>query len=179
MTKRAPPNWERARDEYAHCPDALAIIAERNGISRSGLQDRAKQEGWERKVETIPRERYDTKKIVPRGASPRPEQRRLQRLLKWLYKILEQKVRIMEQRIALASEPGAEPQSAADIERDIRSINAMAKAFAQVIELEERARASGESEKEETSSGVPEDADELRRDLARRLERMHRSGTAE
>jgi hypothetical protein len=174
-----PRDVEGIKHAYIKSDWSIQRIADEHRVSATTVRAYARKGGWVREVGTkfYRRTRYSKDR---QSSDLTREQRRLQRLLKRLYKVLEQKVRIMEQRIALASEPGAEPQSAADIERDIRSINAMAKAFAQVIELEERARASDESQREaETSSGVSENADELRRDLARRLERLHRSGKAE
>ena len=93
--------------------------------------------------------------------------------------MLEQKVKIMEQRLALQSAPDAPPQSAADAEREMRTMNALTRALAKLIELQERKREEEGSETQDTKSGVNQNADELRRDLALRVGRLRRTGNAE
>jgi hypothetical protein len=74
-----------------------------------------------------------------------------------------------------------EGRSAVDVERDARTLSALARVYAKLVELDgatKPAPEKRETESKPSPARSSEDADQLRRDLARRLERLDRGGKA-
>ena len=93
-----------------------------------------------------------------------------------LYRALDQKMGEIEDRIAMAPQSEADGKSAADSERDARTLTALARLLEKLSDLE----GNGNKRTGKSGEGVAEkeiDADRLRRDLADRLERMLKART--
>jgi hypothetical protein len=171
MSDRAPPDWERTRHEYEHCPDSLDVIAKRNGVSRTTLFARTKAEGWERKVKTIWRQRRGKDELAALAVET---SRRVlgASIAGRLYRAIDRKLQEIEKR--MSERPDGELQSAADAEREARSLAALARLYAKLVELDEAAKTNREAEakKQESAKETSVDADRLRRELALRLKRL-------
>jgi len=91
-----------------------------------------------------------------------------------LYAALDQKMREIENRIEKASCIGAEELTAADSERDARTLTALARLFEKLTDLD--AAESGPVKKAKREDGdlmdKEIDAERFRRDIADRLTRM-------
>ena len=88
-----------------------------------------------------------------------------------LYTALDQKMREIETRIVRASQSGSDECSAADCERDARTLTTLAKLYEKICELEGASdpAASGELISQEA---MESDADRFREEIANRLTRM-------
>jgi hypothetical protein len=91
------------------------------------------------------------------------------RLLEALDKGLTQ----LEARMSPEVVAGA-PASVADAERDTRALTSLTQIFQKLLALEKEARSAGKEDSVERTE-APEDADEFRRDLALRLERLNQA----
>jgi len=172
--ERAVLDVEALKHDFIYSGLSLNCIGEGHGVTGATVHNYAKRGNWKRIVPVVRRPNR-TKKLKPKL----PVQRsRVEIMADRLYRLLDQKVTIMERRIALASAPDAPTQSAADADRDMRGLSMIARLYAKVVELDERIQKSKSRDAAETESGVPANADELRRDLARRLERLNRTGDA-
>jgi hypothetical protein len=174
MKRLEPAKLEAIRLAYVKGDWSIDRIAEAHGVCATSIRNYARQGQWKREVGTTPLKRLRAQ--LPHMPGLTPEQRRIRSLLKRLYKVLDRKVRLMEQRIALAGGTDATAQSATDAEREMRTLNALTGMLNKLIELEERARASGPGAADGADNGEPENADELRRDLALRIERLNQAG---
>jgi hypothetical protein len=92
-----------------------------------------------------------------------------------LYQVLDVKLKEIETRMQQVEGESAAPQSSADAERDVRSLTALARIYSKLVELDEAANRKGSGKAEAARS---DDADQLRRDLALRLERLNRERDA-
>ncbi|MGV1013483.1 MAG: hypothetical protein ACOYB4_00780 [Methyloceanibacter sp.] len=169
-------DWEAIEHEYIYGDKSLKRISDAFGSSPGTISARAKDGGWVRLVGTkrLPRGRKARLPGAPRTPRSTADQLRRRRLAQQLFKIIDAKLQEIETRMQQA-EANAMPPSAADTERDVRSINSLMGLYAKVVELDEAAKQSGSDAEEEAKS---EDAEQLRRDLARRLERLNREGNA-
>jgi hypothetical protein len=71
-----------------------------------------------------------------------------------------------------------EGRSAADVERDARTLSALARVYAKLVKLDGTRKPATETESKPSQARSSEDAEQLRRDLARRLELLDHSGDA-
>ncbi len=174
MSRRAPPDWERVKEEFMHAMDSLDVIAARNGIGRGALSRRAKAGNWERKVKTERRPRR-TKAELETAAAERTRRTLSLTLAARLYLAIDRKLQEIEQRMQDTEQQG---RSAADAEREARTLSALARVYAKLVELDEAAKPAAKTQKEGRPSTPrsSDDADQLRRDLARRLERLGGGG---
>lgn len=92
-----------------------------------------------------------------------------------LYKALDDKMRIVEERIARTAAGGEGGGSAADSERDARTLNSLLRLFAKLNEIDDRSRAAKAGEAP-SGGATADDAERLRRDLAGRLARLSDAG---
>jgi hypothetical protein len=171
-------NWEKIERAYIHGDWSLQRISDAYGSSETTIRKRAKKGGWVRLVGTkpLPCGRRQRLPGMPRTPRATVEQARRRKMIDRLLKVLDRKLTEIEARMAEANTESA-PRSAADIERDARSLNAFARLYAKLVELEDEAKTGGQGSDHETSPRS-DDADQLRRDLALRLERLHRAGNA-
>jgi hypothetical protein len=176
---RYPVDWDAVKHDFIHGDWSIDRIAEAHGASRTTISKRAKREVWERLVGT--KRLRPGPRLRPAGA-PRPtrdalEHRRRAQLLRRLFRALEARLTEIEKRMAKAEADGT--ASAADAERDMRSLSAITSVYAKAIELEEQMRKSQAGKGSNTdASGRSEDADHLRRDLALRLDRLSQAQDA-
>ena len=153
------------------------MIAERNGIGRGALTRHAKRANRQRQVTTIQRPRR-TKAELAEAAAQEYAACALESLAARLYLAIDRKVQEIEMRMQQAEDEG---RSAANSEREARTLSALARVYAKLVELDgasKPATEKRETESKPSSARSGEDAEQLRRDLARRLERLDRSGDA-
>ena len=164
-----PLDWDGIKLAFTKGDWSLARIGDAFGTTHSNISRRAKKDGWVREVGTKPLRGRRARG----GAVSKTAQRRI---LKRLYRALDEKMKVLEERIAQAQQPGAPELSAADAERDARTLSALARLYAKLVELDDQAREG--ARKEQGSEPAPatrsaDDADRLRRDLALRLQRLN------
>jgi len=88
-----------------------------------------------------------------------------------LYVALDQKMREIETRIERASQAGSDECSAADCERDARTLTTLAKLYEKICEMEGTSDPSA-SDKRISQEAMESDADRFREEIANRLTRM-------
>lgn len=145
---RAIP-WGEIRSTYEHSSVPVATIAKAYAVRERAVYERAAKEGW-----TARR---------TQGANPTPEAP-LDRsvLVRRLFKAVERQIEEIERRLSSLPATGAD-------EKDARTLAALARAIELLIGLERQA-------KPETTEAPEADVDELRRELARRIENLRRAG---
>ena len=146
--------WAAVAADYAAGDLTVAQLCTRYGITRKALYARAKKQGW-----PLRRPGRQTRAHHAKPAYPARKA-----LIARLYEALEQKMSEFEAR----RPDGA--QTAADHERDTRTLNTMVRLFERLGALEEKAKAGETASR--TDGDVNADARSLREDLARRLERL-------
>jgi hypothetical protein len=170
----APPLGSRdgVRHDFVHSDMSLDRIGAKHGIHKTTVARWAKREGWVWLVGTRPL--ATGRKPRPPGTPPpkRPSvaERRRRHMVERLLKIFDAKIRALEARLQQDESDGETPQSAADTERDARSLSNMLAFHAKLVELEQAAQ-QGNTEATTRS----QDADRFRRKLALRLERLART----
>lgn len=162
-------DWEAVRQDYLHSGLPQAHIARSHGVSKQTLRSRKQACGWER---VVPLERPPNRPAPAGdglGLPPTPTELRRGRIVKRLYNLLEAKMTEIETRMADAA---GRPLSAAEAERDTRSLNALARLYAKLAELDgaQGKRAAQTKKTDDRKDGAH--ADRLRRDLAGRLARL-------
>lgn len=153
MNGDRPSKWVAVAADYADGTLTVAQICARHEITQKALYAQASKQGWPRRN---PRRRADGSRRT---------------LIARLYRALEHKMSEFEARLA----DGA--QTAADSERDARTLNTMVRLFERLCALEEKAAAAGAQGGAKSADGKPDDdiardARALRGDLARRLDRL-------
>jgi hypothetical protein len=175
-----PIDWEGIKHAYVYGDWSIERIADARGSSATTISKRAKREGWVRLVGTK-RLRGGPKPRPPGTPRPKPAteaQLRRRKMVRRLFEVLDGKLREIEERMADAQREGALPQSAADSERDARSLTALARLYAKLVELDEAATPAAGEGSDIGAAARSDDADQLRRDLALRLERLNRARDA-
>ncbi len=180
--KRGGVDWEAIKCAVIHSDWSLGRIAEEHGAGETTIRSRMQRDGWVRLVGTKPVK--PGRRVRTPGAAREkratPKKLRKRKMIERLFQVLDAKMRELEERMAARDQDLSVPQSAADAERDARSLNALARLYAKLVELDEAAKQSGAGEGRETrgAKGRDEDADRLRQDLALRLKRLDRTGHA-
>jgi hypothetical protein len=172
-------DWEKIKHDVIYGDWSLERIAEARGSSATTISKRAKREGWVRLIGTK-RLRSGPKPRLPGAPRPKPKtqaQRRRSEMVRRLFEVLDTKLKLLEERMAEAQAEGAAPQSAADTERDVRSLNSLMQVYAKLVALDEAASKDGKGSDTDAATRS-DDADQLRRDLALRLERLNRERDA-
>src|SRR6476620_6529680 len=145
----ALPDWESAKHDFVHGDWSQRRIALAHGVRERGLAARAKKEGWVRLV--------GTKKLKP-GAKPRDareakiqraavEELRRRDIIRRLLEALGKRLVHLEKRMAPDAE-GEPTQSAADAERDARTLSGLARLYAKLVELDDSASAKGKPDQD-------------------------------
>ncbi len=171
-------DWAAVERDFIHSGLSQERIAKRHGTSRTRLARYAQQGGWVRLVPLKP---------LPVGPKPRPpgapkpargiRERRLAKMARRLFRVLDARLTEIEERMAKAGANGE--ASAADAERDMRSLSALARLYAKLVELDEAARKADAGKGSDTpATPRSDDADHFRRDLALRLQRLDRAADA-
>jgi hypothetical protein len=101
-------------------------------------------------------------------------------MVRRLLEALDNRLTLLETRMAPDAELGEPAQSAADAERDARALSGLARLYAKLVELDDAARAGakGNPDKSRPKPEATDDADRLRRDLALRLQRLNQTRNA-
>lgn len=171
-------DWTAVEHDFIHSGLSQERIAERHGTTRQRVARRAKADGWARLVPTKPLP-FGPKPRPPGAPKPSRAQRRAARILERLYRALDEKMKLLEERMAQAQSADGVPQSAADAERDTRNLGAFARLYAKLVELDEAARNNKTGQGSDKPAATrSDDADQFRRDLALRLERLNRATDA-
>lgn len=156
MDEDASSKWAAIAADYAAGELTVAEICTRYGITHKALYTRAREQGWR-----LRSGRAQTAASAPKRWRRGPHAAR-KALIARLYQALEHKMSEFESRLC----EGA--QTAADHERDTRTLNTMVRLFERLSALDEKASpASGDDR-----SDLNGDARTLREDLARRLDRL-------
>lgn len=160
-------DWDAVHDDFLYSGMALRRIADKHGTTPANIAKRRDAGGWER---VAPLVRLPTRRRpLGDGMPPTPTERRRGRIVKRLYNLLEAKMTEIETRMADAA---GRPLSATEVERDTRSLNALARLYAKLAELDgaQEKRAAQTKKADNRKDGAH--ADRLRRDLAGRLARL-------
>jgi hypothetical protein len=175
-----PPkiDWDQIEHAYIHGDWSLGRIADVYGSSPTTITARAKKHAWVRMVGTTPLPRGRRQRLPGTARAPRAtvDQARRRKMIDRLLKVLDRKLTEIEARMEDAHIEGA-PHSAADLERDARSLTSLARIYAKLVELDDEAKSGGQAS-DTSASARSDDADQLRRDLALRLERLNQAGNA-
>lgn len=170
MSEDVVPDWAAIADAYARGPLTVAQICTKFGISRTALYRQARQLGWPRRRKTL-RERAGSAHAVVRT-----EKRRKSALggrdqiIGRLYEALERKMTELETRI----EEGR--RSAAECERDARTLNTLVRLFERLSDMEDKSRSKTDAPTQASGETIDQDAVRLRKELARRLDRLRSEG---
>jgi len=174
---RTPKDWAAIARAYADETIRVQDVCGRFGVSLSGLYRRARKESWPRRLSrraaalSIPAASAGAETRI--DAEPAPTGRRALMVAR-LYKVLEDKMRALEDRIARSATGagGGVFDSPIDGERDARTLNALVRLFAKLNEMEDGGRAASASPHLTDYGAAYEDAERLRRDIASRLARL-------
>jgi hypothetical protein len=165
-------DWEPVRDDFLYSGMAQRRIAWKYGMTEDTLRKRRRAEGWERvvPVQPLPKRRPPEPRA---GEPPTPTEKRRARMVRRLFAVLDAKIAELEARMT----GDDRAQNAADAERDARSLTALARLYAKLVEMDEGSGGGGATGSQANMKDG-DDADRLRRDLADRLARLRRSGDA-
>lgn len=155
-------DWDAIAHDYAESALTVPDLCALHSVSSSGLYHRANLDGW-------------IKRSAARRAAahrPPPPQRDEGEadLARRLLTALDHKMREFEIRMTQAA---AAPVTAADSERDARTLNTLVRLFDRLKGFGAKAAAgAGAHAASRTAGKDSHDADSFRHDLARRLERL-------
>lgn len=141
--------WGEIRSTYEHSSVPVAMIAKAYAVRERAVYERAAKEGWTAR-------RTQSSNPTPDAPLDRSV------LVRRLFKAVERQIAEIERRLSSLPATGAD-------EKDARTLAALARTIELLIGLERQARP-------ETTEAPEADVDELRRDLARRIENLRRAG---
>lgn len=95
-----------------------------------------------------------------------------------LFAVLDAKLKEIEERMAHTACEGTSPASAADTERDVRAFGQLMRIYAKLAALDDAEREKKGDKQDNADLRTIEDADSLRREIARRIERLSGAGEA-
>lgn len=172
-------NWEGIEQAYVDGDWSLRRIAEAFGTTEYLIRKRANADGWIRRVGTkpLPSGRKPRAPGAPKAKCATAEERRRRNLVRRLLDVLDKGLMQVEARMAPDAETGGQPPSAADSERDARTLAGLARLYAKLVELDAGAEGGGKAEQGQGAlkPEATDDADRLRRDLALRFQRLNQS----
>lgn len=148
MTLGDSHDWEAIAQDYANRQLTVTVICEMHGLRRDQLYSRIRREGWVPRSEAF-------------GAAKRGRKRQPSLSRRFLL-ALESRLAEYERRLG-------DTGSAADAERDARTLNIL-------VKLHETLKAPPPRGASPSTRGPADDATALRLDLARRLERLVAAG---
>ena len=164
---RDPLDWEGIKQLFMHSGMSQARIGATCGVSGCTIGDRARKEGWVRVAPMVPLPRGRKPRIGPR---PTAAESRRRRMLLRLTRAVEHKLNSIEARMSVDA---AVPDDPADAERDVRSFTALMRLCEKLGEMQKDEEGSGS-----TGQRSSADAEQFRRELALRLDRLSRVGDA-
>jgi hypothetical protein len=160
-------DWDAIAHDYAASPLTVPDLCALHHISRAGLYNRANRDGWVK--------RSVLRRATPLQLTPPHRLRGKRRLARRMMTALGHKMTEFETRMAHAAASAAQP-SAADSERDARTLGTLVRLFDKLKGIGTMASAkTGAARSSRTAGKDIHDADRFRNDLARRLERLRDS----
>jgi transposase-like protein len=159
MDEDRSSKWASVAADYIGGDLTVAQICERYGISQKALYEQVKDQGWPLRSAGG----QSSREVRQRRRGAKTARKTL---IARLYRALEQKMSEFESR-----QPDG-VQTAADHERDTRTLNTMVRLFERLSALDEKGRDKKASAGSDAGMGVTTDARAVREDLARRLERL-------
>ena len=185
--RRRKIDWDAVRQDFLHSGLSQLRIATMHGTTDTTLRRHIRADGWVRIVPVVPGAteplaprslgtpghgtQNDDKLDAPRRTAAVPAGTRRKRMVARLFAVLDAKIAEHEARMSDTDENRA-PLSAAEAERDARSLTALAQLYAKLVELDEP-NGTPEDKQDVKDS---DDTDRLRRDLASRLARLKPGG---
>ena len=172
------PDWVAVEAGYRDGVLTVGELCRRHGVSQRGLYRRARKYGWPLRRDRSGQNEdqanaagKDGLSRAPRSSrAPQPSRRRL---ISRLFKTLETQMQSIEHRLNGQAE--IVPQSAADRERDARTLSALVRTMEKLCELESADRRDLEAAKaaqahvEKDPARFERDIQDLRQALARRI----------
>ncbi|NRG19401.1 hypothetical protein HPQ64_17040 [Rhizobiales bacterium] len=160
VRRPGPVAWDEARRDHETNGVSFNEIADRLGVTRKAVAQRARDDGW--------LAGSDARAILIAG-----DPRRMRQLVNRLYRAFDVEIGRLEKRLGLnAGEAPPEPVEGVDAvseaEKTARTLSSLARTLDTLIEL----RSSLPEAEEDSGKG----ADDLRQELAERLERIRRDG---
>lgn len=179
-TDNAPPDgpderpWDRVKQDVLYSGKSVARIAADHGLAKTTLRNRIKTFGWVRVIPTQPAKPGPKwRRPAPDLSGPNGEDLRRKRIVARLFTVLDHKMALLEARMANAIDR-ASPESAADTERDARTMTTLMQIYTKLAAFDDAAQAKGGGSESRDGARRDDDADRLRRDLADRLARLDR-----
>jgi ATP-dependent exoDNAse (exonuclease V) alpha subunit len=166
MSEDDATRWADIASAYALGVLSVRQICAQHSISSTALYRRAAREGWPKRLHKATARRQQERPAAPSARNDKAN------LIARLYRALERKMSEFEDK---QSEGAA---SAAESERNARTLNTMVRLFERLQAMEEKAlEPAGKVRRGDGTRASPEalsaaDADRLRDELARRLERL-------
>jgi hypothetical protein len=160
------PDWDAIAHDYAESDLTVSEICALYSISCSVLYDRAGLDGWVKRSAA-------RRTARDRRPSPPPSGAKATDLARRMLTALDHKMTEFETRMTQAA-AGAAPITAADSERDARTLNTLVRLFDKLKGFGTKAPSSARAPAPGSRASGKDihDADRYRNDLARRLERL-------
>ena len=138
-------DWGRVRYDFLYSGKSVARIAADHGLAKTTLRNRIKTFGWVRVIPTQPAKPGPKwKRPAPDLSGPNGEDLRRRRIV-----------------------DRASPESAADTERDARTITTLMQIYTKLAALDDAAQAKDGGSESRDGARRDDDADRLRRDQGR------------
>jgi hypothetical protein len=171
-------DWEAIKHAVLHSGLSYRRIAGKYGASEKTIANKARAEGWVRIVplQRLPSGRKPRPPGVPAPKRPTADRIRRRKMIARLFAVLDAKLREIEERMENTAGEGAGPTSAADTERDVRAFGQLMRIYAKLAALDDAERDKKGDKEDNADLRTIEDADSLRREIARRLERLMEAG---
>ena len=163
-----PLDWEGIKQLFMHSGMSLVRIGATCGVSGCTIGDRAKMEGWVRVAPMVPLPRGRKPRIGPR---PTAAESRRRRMLLRLTRAVDHKLNSIEARMSVGAET---PDHPADDQREARNLTGLIRLCEKLEEMQ-KAFEEGSGSSDPRSNA---DAEQFRRELALRLDRLIRAGNA-
>ncbi|HZP08675.1 hypothetical protein [Methyloceanibacter sp.] len=171
-------DWDAIERAVVHGDWSLRRIAVAHGVGETTIRTRMLKQGWVRLTGTKPLLSgfRAGKPGVPKEKRAKPKRFNRRKMVQRLFRLLDAKLREIEERMANTAGEGASPTSAADTERDVRAFGQLMRIYAKLAEIDDAERKAKGDKQDNADLRTIEDADSLRREIARRLERLMGAG---
>jgi len=158
--RQAPVDWAAIQQLYETGEMTLAAIAELHGVTTSALYRKRRAEAWPVRVPVAKAPKRARRSKRSRRASSREP------LLARLFKIVDRNLKLMERRM-----DSDEPGTAADRERDTRTIGTLTRTIGKITELQAETDVAGDTAGRSSSRETRDnrDTDALRLEIAERI----------
>lgn len=172
--------WDEIERAYLETTEPLADLARRFGISFQRIVAHAKKQGWPaRRISRAAKgEHYGTPETLPSHMSAQDKAETKDGLYTRLHNLLAHHIADAEERLASIGS-GVEQSTAADRERDARTLSSLIRTLEKLIELDDRRVADAKNavaeqklEQLALTEGEMGDAEDMRTELDRRFRRL-------